>query len=55
MTAAEQNYEIHDWEMLGIICALEEWCHWLEGLPKSFEIWTDHSNLQYWTDAHNLT
>lgn len=55
MTAAERNYEIHDWEMLGIIRALEEWRHWLEGLPKSFEIVTDHKNLQYWTDARNLT
>jgi len=27
----EQNYEIHDKEMLAIIHALEEWRHFLEG------------------------
>jgi len=38
----ERNYEIHDKEMLVIIRALEEWCHFLEGSQHKFEIWTDH-------------
>jgi len=38
----EQNYEIHNKKMLAIVCALEEWRHFLEGTPDRFEIWTDH-------------
>ncbi len=38
----EWNYQIHDEEMLAIICALEEWHHFLEGTPEKFEVFTDH-------------
>jgi len=31
LSSVEQNYEIHDKEMLAIIRALEEWRHFLEG------------------------
>jgi len=31
LSLVERNYEIHDKEMLAIICALEEWRHFLEG------------------------
>jgi hypothetical protein len=31
LNAVEQNYKIHDKEILAIICALEEWQHFLEG------------------------
>jgi len=34
----ERNYEIHDKEMLAIICALEEWRHFLEGVTHPVEI-----------------
>jgi len=34
----EQNYEIHDKEMLAIIYALEEWRHFLEGATHLVEI-----------------
>ncbi len=40
----EQNYQIHDKEMLVIMCALEEWRHFLEGSNQKFEIHTDHKN-----------
>jgi hypothetical protein len=33
MGPAEHNYEIWDTEMLAIIRALEDWCHFLEGYP----------------------
>ena len=55
MTEAERNYEIYDREMLAIIRSLEDWRHFLEGLPAPFEIITDHQNLQYWRTAQNLT
>src|SRR5262245_24395962 len=50
----ERNYEIHDLEMLAIICALEEWRHYLEGAPHPVEIWTDHKNLEYFRSAQKL-
>jgi len=40
--------------MLAIIQALEEWCHFLEGLQHKFEIWTDHKNLEYFMTAKKL-
>ena len=51
---AERNYEIYDKEMLAIIQALEEWCHFLEGTPKKFTIFTDHKNLSYFRMAQRL-
>ena len=55
MADAERNYEIYDREMLAIIRALEDWWHYLEGLPQPFDIISDHRNLQYWCTAQNLT
>jgi len=54
LSSVEHNCEIHDKEMLAIIRALEEWCHFLEGTQKKFEIWTDHKNLQYFRTSQNL-
>jgi len=50
----ERNYEIHNKEMLAIICALEEWRHFLEGATYLVEIWTDHKNLEYFMTAKKL-
>jgi len=50
----EQNYEIHDKEMLAIIHTLEEWRHFLEGAQHLVEIWTDHKNLEYFMIAKKL-
>ncbi|KIK13741.1 hypothetical protein PISMIDRAFT_17785 [Pisolithus microcarpus 441] len=47
-------HPVFDKEMLGIIRALETWCHYLEATPYEFKIWTDHSNLQYFKTAQNL-
>jgi hypothetical protein len=55
MIDAERNYEIYDKEMLAIIRALEDWRHYLEGLPQSFDIISDHRNLEYWRTTQNLT
>jgi hypothetical protein len=53
LNAVERNYEIHDKEMLAIICALEDWRHFLEGACHKFEIWTDHKNLQYFMQGNS--
>jgi len=54
LSPVERNYEIHDKEMLTIICALEEWRHFLEGARHLVEIWTDHKNLEYFMTAKKL-
>ena len=45
LNAMEQNYKIHNKEMLAIIRCLEVWRHYLEGAKLEFEIWTDRKNL----------
>src|SRR5260221_73638 len=50
----EWNYQIHDKEMLAIMCALEEWRHFLEGSDQKFEIHMNHKNLSYFQEAHKL-
>jgi hypothetical protein len=55
LNEAERNYMVEDREMLAIIRALEEWRHFLEGLPAPFEILTDHNNLRSWSAAKDLS
>ena len=55
MMPPEQNYPIHDKEMLAIIKATEAWHHYLEATPYAFEIYTDHHNLTYFTKLQNLS
>jgi len=45
LNATEQNYEIHDKEMLVVIRCLEAWRYYLERAKLEFEIWTDYKNL----------
>jgi hypothetical protein len=54
LSVVKRNYEIHDKEMLAIICGLEEWRHFLEGAQHKVEIWTDHKNLEYFCTAKKL-
>jgi hypothetical protein len=41
--------------MLAIICTLEEWRHYVLGLPQPVEIWLDHKNLEYWATSQHLS
>ena len=54
LNEVERNYEVHDKEMLAIIRALDEWRHYLEGTKHTFQIWTDHKNLEYFMTAKKL-
>jgi len=54
LSDTEQNYEIHDKEMLAVVRYLEAWRHFLEGATTKFEIWTDHKNLEYFMKAQKL-
>jgi len=52
MNPAEQNYIVHDKELLAIVMSLMHFRHYLEGAKHQTEIWTDHSNLQYFMTKH---
>jgi len=54
LSNTEQNYEIHDKEMLVVVRCLEVWKHFLEGAVIKFEIWTDHKNLEYFIKVQKL-
>ena len=54
LNTTEQNYKIHNKEMLAVIRCLEAWRHYLEGVKLGFEIWTDHKNLQYFMTSQKL-
>ncbi|KAK2908400.1 hypothetical protein Q8A73_009473 [Channa argus] len=54
LSPAERNYSVGDRELLAIKLALEEWRHWLEGVPQPFIIWTDHKNLAHLRTAKRL-
>jgi hypothetical protein len=53
-TQAERNYEIYDRELLGIIRALEEWRHYIQGSGHTTEVYSDHKNLTYFRKAQRL-
>ena len=50
----EQNYEIYDRELLGVIHALEEWWHYIQGSGHTMIVHTDHQNLTYFKSAQKL-
>ena len=54
LSDTEQNYEIHDKEMLAVVRCLEAQRHFLEGATEKFEIWTDHKNLEYFMKVQKL-
>jgi hypothetical protein len=52
---AEQNYEIHNKELLAIIHALKHFRHYIQGSPHMTKILSDHANLKYFTTKQTLT
>jgi hypothetical protein len=55
LSETERNYDIHDKELLAIICTLASWRQYLEGAPHTIEILTDHQNLEYFQTAQKLS
>ena len=53
MLPAEQNYPVHEQELLAIVCALKEWRHYLHGEP--FTVLTDHNSLQHFQTQPSLS
>ena len=54
LSPTERNYEIYNKEMFTIMEVLTEWRHLLLGARQTFEIWTDHQNLQYLRQPQKL-
>ena len=54
MMPQERNYPVADKEMLSVIQALEQWRHYLEGARHQFEIWNDHTDLQWFMTRQDL-
>jgi RNase H-like domain found in reverse transcriptase len=46
-TDMEHRYEIYDRELLGIVWALKEWRHYIQGSGHTTLIHTDHQNLTF--------
>ena len=55
LSDAERNYDIYDKELLAIIRALEVWRHYLKESPHMIEIYTDHKNLEYFTNMQKFS
>ena len=53
-TDTERRYKIYDWELLGIIWALKEWWHYLQGSGHMTTVFSDHKNLTYFRTAQKL-
>jgi RNase H-like domain found in reverse transcriptase len=54
-TDMECQYEIYDRKLLGIIRALKEWQHYIQGLGHTTLIHTDHQDLTYFQKAQKLS
>ena len=53
-TDTERKYEIYDRELLGIIRALKEWRHYIQGSGHTTIVFSDHKNLTYFRTAQKL-
>ena len=51
----EKRYEIYDRELLGIVQALKEWQHYIQGSGHTTMVHTDHKNLTYFQKAQKLS
>jgi RNase H-like domain found in reverse transcriptase/Integrase zinc binding domain len=50
----ERKYEIYDRELLGIIWALKEWRHYIQGSGHTTIVYSNHKNLTYFRTAQKL-
>ena len=54
LSETERNYEIHNKELMAVMDSLADWRQYLLGAKCTFEIWTDHQNLQYFRKPQKL-
>lgn len=55
LNAAEQNYTVHDKELLAIVKTFEHFRHWLHGTKNPVTVWSDHSALKHFLTTTKLT
>jgi RNase H-like domain found in reverse transcriptase/Integrase zinc binding domain len=53
-TEIKRKYKIYDQELLGIIQALKEWRHYIQGSGHMTVVYSDHKNLTYFRTAQKL-
>jgi len=53
-TPAEINYEIHDKELLAVVDAFKHWRRCCEGATQQVQVFSDHQNLEYFTNTKVL-
>jgi hypothetical protein len=54
LSDTERKYEIYDRELLGIVRALKEWRHLIQGSGHTTIVYSDHKNLTYFRTAQKL-
>jgi len=54
MSPAQFNYDVFDKEMLAIVYALQKWRHYALGTPYKITIFSDHQNLEHFTQKIKL-
>ena len=54
LSDTERNYPIYDRELLAMIHGLENWCYLLARTKSPIRVLSDHKNLTYWKDGHNI-
>ena len=53
LSSAEQNYAVHEKELLAIVHSIKLWRPYLEG--QRFTVITDHASLEYIKTQQNLS
>ena len=53
-TDTKRRYKIYDRELLGIMRALKEWRHYIQGSGHTTVIFSDHKNLTYFRTTQKL-
>jgi len=55
LNSAEQNYTVHDKELLAIVKAFQHFHSWVHGSPSPVKVWSDHKALQHFLTTTKLT
>lgn len=55
LNPAEQNYTVHDKELLAIVKLFKHFHAWMHGSPEPVKIWSDHKALQHFLTTTKLT
>ena len=54
LSDTERNYPIYNRELLAMVRGLENWQYLLARTTVPIRVLSDHKNLTYWKDGHNI-